>query len=92
MGKGVPDLMVGARGATYLLEVKKPEQRDHAIGSPSEKITARWQAEWRAKWRGGPVAVVYSVAEALATVGALGEPSEAFSPGVVEARRTARRT
>jgi hypothetical protein len=90
LGRGAPDVLCGYRGTTYLLEIKRPDLRDHAPDNLRETVRLREQAEWRAKWRGGPVHVVYSVDEALAAVGALGS-SEAFANSVVEARRTVRR-
>ena len=70
--RGVPDLLVGARGPcdmrgcaqdacgrmTYLLEVKRPK-----VGRLSPA-----QEKWHAAWR-GQVAVVTTVDEALAAVG-----------------------
>jgi hypothetical protein len=58
VGKGVPDLLVSRAGVNYLLEVK---------ASPRSKLTPD-EAAWHAAWQ-GPVAVVYSVEEALAAVG-----------------------
>lgn len=55
---GCPDLLVGFRGMTYLLEVKGPRGR-----------LSKEQAEFIAEWAGGPVAVVRTVDEALAAVG-----------------------
>ena len=57
VGGGVPDLLVGSRGVTYLMEVKT------ATGSltPDQE---RWHPAWR-----GQVAVVRSVAEAYAVIG-----------------------
>lgn len=71
-GKDVPDLLVGYRGATFLLEVKtaKAEVLDKRNGRTYQrtgKLTAG-QREWAARWRGGPVAVVHTPDEALATV------------------------
>lgn len=55
--KGVPDLLVGFRGETLLMEVK----------GKRGKLTAD-QVEWHDGWR-GQVAVVRSVDEALAVIG-----------------------
>ncbi len=54
---GVPDLLVGFRGRTYLLEVKVPGGR-----------LDKRQRQWHAEWRGGPVLVVDGVREALAAL------------------------
>lgn len=59
LGKGYPDLTVGYRGVTYLIEVK----------TDKGKLTTD-QIRWQARWR-GHVKVVRSVNEALATVGAI---------------------
>lgn len=54
VGRGVPDLMVGYRGSTWLLEVKQPG------GKRSQR-----QMEWAASWRGGYVGVVSTPQEAI---------------------------
>lgn len=76
-GKDIPDLLVGYRGATYLLEEKSPEgvetyktknglrTRKQAAGKLSDG-----QKEWHAKWRGHPVAVVFTIEDALKAIGA----------------------
>lgn len=63
---GRPDLLVGFRGQTYLLECKTP---GHAKTTGSARAHLEKQAEWRAAWRGGPVAVVETPEQALAAVG-----------------------
>lgn len=60
-GQGVPDLLVGRRGANYLLEVK--------AGPKAKKTPA--QEEWHARWA-GEVLTVRSVEEALRAVGVVG--------------------
>ena len=59
VGCGCPDLAVGYRGVTYLLEVK----------GCRGKLTPG-QVEWHAEWR-GQVAIVRSIDEALETIGAV---------------------
>ncbi len=56
--KGVPDLIVGYGGITWLVEVKSEK------GKLSEA-----QLALRAFWTGGPIATVRSVSEALASIG-----------------------
>jgi Holliday junction resolvase len=56
--RGVPDLVVGFRGVSYLIEVK----------TAKGKLT-RDQVAWHAGWK-GQVAVVRTVEEALAVIGA----------------------
>lgn len=58
IGKGCPDLLVAHDGVNYLLEVKS---------GPTEPLTEDERA-WLDGW-GGQVAVVRSVAGALAVVG-----------------------
>ncbi len=56
MGGGFPDLVVGHKGVTYLLEVK----------TAKGKLT-KDQRAWHPAWR-GHLAVVRSVEEALAAI------------------------
>lgn len=58
-GAGVPDLLCGYRGSTFLLEVK----------TATGKATPA-QEEKREAWRGGAWRTVRTVDEALAVVGA----------------------
>lgn len=62
MGRGVPDLLVGFRGANLLLEIKDGAKQ------PSKRQLTPDEAAWHAKWR-GQVCVVETLAEALAAVG-----------------------
>ena len=62
VGDGVPDLLVGFRGVTLLLEVKDGTKR------PSARRLTPDQREWHASWRGGTVAVVDGVEAALRVV------------------------
>lgn len=64
LGRGVPDLLVGFRSATFLLELK-----DGSKPPSKRKLTPDEQA-WHDAWR-GHVAVVESVDQALAAIGAL---------------------
>jgi hypothetical protein len=72
---GVPDLLVGWRGRTFLIEVKlplgarggMPERRDHEGGRGD--LTAA-QVKWWDSWKGAPAVVVRSPFEALAAIGA----------------------
>jgi hypothetical protein len=69
--KGLPDLVVGYRGATFLLEVK----------SPGKGLTEA-QEDVHAIWRGGPIHVVETPQDALRAVGA--RLSSAFRPSTDE--------
>lgn len=63
-GSGFPDLAVGYRGKTFLLEVKDGSR------PPSERRLTPAQEEWHAAWR-GQVAVVETVQQALEVIGAV---------------------
>ena len=60
VGHGCPDILVGYRGTSYLMEVKS----DNGKLNDNER-------EWIANWRGMDVAVVRTVDEALETIGAM---------------------
>lgn len=64
VGEGVPDLLVGYRGTTYLLEVKDGAK------PPSARELTPAQIEWHVNWTGGSCVVVNSADEALAAIGA----------------------
>lgn len=65
VGGGVPDLLVGFRRGTYLLEVKDGKR------PPSERELTPDQIAWHLEWNGGPCVVVNSVDEALVAIGAI---------------------
>jgi hypothetical protein len=58
VGGGFPDLVVGFRGVTHLLECKIPKGKLR----PS-------QEKFQQKWRGAPFVVVRSPADALRAIG-----------------------
>lgn len=60
VGGGFPDLVVGRRQETYLIEVK----------TDAGKLTPD-QKQFLSSWRGGVLLVVYSVEDALNAVGAM---------------------
>ncbi len=62
VGGGAPDLIVGFRGLNYLMEIKNPAHRTSKL---SDK-----QITWHESWK-GDVSVVWSIEEALETVGAI---------------------
>lgn len=72
---GVPDLLVGYRGRTFLLEVKMPlgpkggipESREHEGGRGD---MTKAQVKWWSTWTGEPAKIVRSADEALAAIGA----------------------
>jgi hypothetical protein len=61
---GIPDLLVGLRDETFLLEVKRPKAKGQVAG----KLSAD-QVKWALEWRGGLVRDVRTVEEALEAVG-----------------------
>lgn len=64
VGDGVPDLLVGFRRQTFMLEVKDGQQ------PPSARQLTPDQIKWHVEWIGGPCTVVSNVGEALAFIGA----------------------
>ena len=74
VGKGCPDLLVGLRGSTWLVEVKdEAGQIEFKDGSKSHgAVTRKRQKEWAARWRGTPVVVVRSPSDALKALGLTG--------------------
>lgn len=62
VGQGCPDLAVGFRGQTYLIETK-----DGSLPPSRRKLTPA-QTEWHAAWR-GHVAVAKNISEALDAIG-----------------------
>jgi hypothetical protein len=68
VGAGCPDLLVGYRRRTFLLEVK-----DGKKPLSARKLTPL-ETKWQRMWTGWPVEIVNSVEEALFAIGALGGP------------------
>ena len=62
IGKGCPDLLVGFRGDTFLLEIKDGSK------PPSARVLTPDEGAWLACWRGSPYHVVSSVDEALEAI------------------------
>ncbi len=60
LGKGVPDLLIGHEGETWVMEVKN---------GPSAKLTED-QVEWLKNWKGA-VHIVREPDDALRIIGAL---------------------
>lgn len=52
VGKGVPDLLVGYKGTTLLMEVKDGRK------PPSAQKLTEDQLKWHGTWKGGSLAVV----------------------------------
>jgi hypothetical protein len=76
--KGVPDLLVGYEGRSYLLEVKLPlgpkgGKRGGGSTRPCEGgdgTLTQDQLDWWAEWRGAPPVVVRTPDAALVAIGA----------------------
>lgn len=67
IGAGCPDLLVGVRGVTHLLEVKNPKALS-GQGRVMRETKDRQQA-WHESWRGVPPVRVFTIEEALKAVG-----------------------
>ena len=65
VGDGVPDLLVGFRSATILMEVKDAAQ------PPSKRRLTPDQRNWHGKWRGGALATVDGPEAALRALGCI---------------------
>ena len=65
VGQGVPDLLVGFRGQTVLMEIKDGRK------PPSERRLTEDQLKWHGAWQGGPVAIVDGIDAALRILGVL---------------------
>lgn len=73
VGRKVPDLLVGVRGRTELLEVKRPELETRAPQNLAERVRLEEQAEWANRWRGARPLRVYGPEDALRKLGLLAE-------------------
>jgi len=62
VGAGFPDLCVGWKGQTFLIEIKNPDK------PKSKRQLTDAQVRWHNQWR-GHVAVVETVREALEAIG-----------------------
>lgn len=65
VGEGCPDLLVGYRNCTALVEVK-----DGSL-PPSRRQLTPDQQRWHATWRGGTLAIVCDVESALRVLSTL---------------------
>jgi Holliday junction resolvase len=65
VGRGVPDLLVGFRGQTYLLEVKNRLGRNRLTAD--QNVFLAW-------WHGVPPIIVYNETDALIAIDAVREP------------------
>ena len=65
VGKGVPDLLVGYKGQTLLMEIKD------GFKPPSARLLTEDQLRWHGSWKGGALAVVDSPDAALRMIGVI---------------------
>ena len=65
VGKGVPDLLVGYKGQTLLLEIKDGNK------PPSKRSLNEDQLRWHGSWKGGALAVVDNPDAALRMIGVI---------------------
>jgi Holliday junction resolvase len=65
VGKGVPDLLCGLAGETWLIECKDGAK------VPSKRVLTPDQVEWIAAWRGKSVIVACGPEDALRGIGAI---------------------
>jgi hypothetical protein len=65
LGKGMPDLIVGFRGQTVLMEVKNPKTQYGRKGLNEN------QRKWAESWAGGPLAIVDGPDAALRVLGVI---------------------
>ena len=88
-GDGLPDLLVGHRGRTFLIEVKHapgPRGGTHRSGNKSrggDGVLTADQLAWWSAWRGAPPVIVRTPEEALAAIGVVPnlDPQCQRSPG-----------
>ena len=69
VGKGVPDILAGRNGVTWLIEIKRPAGPKGGTSEKGQRLNEA-QEKWRDAWRGGPVHVARTPDEALRAVGA----------------------
>ena len=66
--RGVPDLLVGFRGRTHLLEVKMPEPQHTPRATKERHGLTDDQKRWHDTWRGDAPWVVRTGAQAVTVV------------------------
>lgn len=67
VGGGVPDLLVGKQGETFLVELKSETVQHNGAGYAFKRKgkLENSQIEWMARWLGGPVIVARTTEEVL---------------------------
>lgn len=76
-GTGLPDLLVGYRGRTFLLEAKDDHGKFKIGGKKSASGLRESQEKWWSTWKGAAPVVVTTPAEALSAIAANGMPGDA---------------
>lgn len=69
VGKGIPDLLVGARSGTFLIEVKNRATHARKVKGDGDGLHTPDQEKFIQTWKGGPVFTVYDAEEALKIIG-----------------------
>lgn len=69
VGKGVPDRLVGFRGATYLIEIKNLKTHARKAKNGGDGLHTPDQEKFIQLWRGSPVFTVYNAEDALKVIG-----------------------
>ena len=77
LGKGVPDLCLGFRGLTILIEVKGPKGKVN----PSQEA-------WHDRWTGSPVVVIRSTDEIEPLIKNISALVKIFAPALATAAET----
>ncbi len=70
VGGGVPDLLVGKQGETFLVELKSETIQHNGKGYAFKRKgkLEDSQVEWMARWQGGPVIVACNTEEVLSGI------------------------
>lgn len=70
-GTGVPDLLVGFEGRTFLIEVKNRQSGGGGSARPGnggDGVKTPGQVDWWEKWEGAAPVIVFDADEALAAI------------------------
>lgn len=70
VGGGVPDLLVGKQGETFLVELKSVTTQHNGGGYAFRRKgkLEESQVEWMLRWQGGPVIVACNTEEVLSGI------------------------
>ena len=73
VGCGCPDLLVGARGLTYLCEVKD------GLKTPSRRSLTPDQVQWIERWNGAPVIILTDTDQAKSWARRIASPPSTYA-------------